>query len=73
MKHPVTGQTVAPKYLGGEEAEVSNRDRREAVAEWLVSPENPFFAKRIANLVWTHFFGRALCMSQMIFESVIHQ
>ena len=60
MKHPVTGQTVAPKYLGGAEAEVTNRDRREAVAEWLVSPENPFFAKRIANLVWTHFFGRGI-------------
>ncbi|HAU49135.1 MAG TPA: cell surface protein, partial [Planctomycetaceae bacterium] len=44
MKHPVSGQTVSPKYLGGGEAEVTNRDRREAVAEWLVSPENPFFA-----------------------------
>ena len=60
MKHPVSGQTVAPKYLGGAEAEVANRDRREAVAEWLVSSENPFFAKRIANLVWTHFFGRGI-------------
>jgi hypothetical protein len=60
MKHPVSGQTVAPKYLGGGEAEVTNRDRREAVAEWLVSPENPFFAKRIANLVWTHFLGRGI-------------
>ena len=60
MKHPVSGQTVAPKYLGGGEAEVANRDRREAVAEWLVSPENPFFAKRIANLVWTHFLGRGI-------------
>ena len=60
MKHPVSGQTVAPKYLGGGEAEVTNRDRREAVAEWLGSPENPFFAKRIANLVWTHFLGRGI-------------
>ncbi len=60
MKHPVSGQTVSPKYLGGGEAEVTNRDRREAVAEWLVSPENPFFAKRIANLVWTHFLGRGI-------------
>ena len=60
MKHPVSGQTVAPKYLGGGEAEVTNRDRREAVADWLVSPENPFFAKRIANLVWTHFLGRGI-------------
>ena len=60
MKHPVSGQTVAPKYLGGGKAEVTNGDRREAVAEWLVSSKNPFFAKRIANLVWTHFFGRGI-------------
>ena len=60
MKHPVSGQTVAPKYLGGGKAEVTNGDRREAVAEWLGSSKNPFFAKRIANLVWTHFFGRGI-------------
>ena len=60
MKHPVSGQTVAPKYLGGGKAEVTNGDRREAVAEWLVTSKNPFFAKRIANLVWTHFFGRGI-------------
>ena len=27
------------------------------VAEWLASPENPYFAKNVVNMVWSHFFG----------------
>ncbi|MFM7033753.1 MAG: DUF1549 and DUF1553 domain-containing protein [Planctomycetia bacterium] len=60
MKHPVTGATVQPKFLGGEEPKVSDRDRREAVAEWMTSPDNPYFAKHVANIAWTHFFGRGI-------------
>ena len=60
MKHPVSGQTVAPKFLGGDEAKVVGQDRREVVAEWITSTENPFFSKRVANLVWTHFLGRGI-------------
>ena len=29
------------------------------LAEWLASPENPYFATNLANRVWAHFFGRA--------------
>lgn len=57
VKHPVTGQNMPPKFLGGDVADVSGRDRREVLAEWLVSPENPYFAPSIANRVWAHFFG----------------
>jgi hypothetical protein len=48
---------VPPKFLGGETAKVEGRDRREVVAEWLAAPENPFFARHVANTVWAHFFG----------------
>ena len=27
------------------------------LAEWLTSPENPYFATSVANRVWAHFFG----------------
>ena len=27
------------------------------MAEWLASPQNPFFAKNLSNIVWSHFFG----------------
>jgi len=36
------------------------RDRREVVAAWMTDPENPYFARSIANRVWANFFGRGL-------------
>ena len=35
-------------------------DPRRLLADWLTSPENPFFAKAAANRVWANFFGRGL-------------
>jgi len=32
-------------------------DRREALAEWLTAPDNPYFARAIANRVWANFLG----------------
>ncbi len=55
--HFRTGQAMPPKYLGGDKPEIGGRDRRALVAEWLTAPENPWFAKNIANRVWEHFFG----------------
>ncbi|MBX7255081.1 MAG: DUF1549 and DUF1553 domain-containing protein [Candidatus Hydrogenedentes bacterium] len=54
------GRVMAPKYLGGAEPDCSNRDRRAALAEWITSPDNPWFAKNIANRVWDQFFGRGI-------------
>ena len=35
-------------------------DRRQYFADWLVSPENPFFARAMVNRVWKNFMGRGL-------------
>jgi hypothetical protein len=59
-KHPVGGRVMAPKFLGGETPDLQGRDRREVLAEWLASPQNPYFAKNLANIVWAHFFGRGI-------------
>jgi hypothetical protein len=32
-------------------------DRREALADWLTSPQNPYFTRAIVNRVWAGFFG----------------
>jgi hypothetical protein len=60
VQHPVKGRPVAPKFLGGETPKVANRDRREALAAWVTSADNPFFARHVANIAWTHFFGRGI-------------
>ena len=57
VKHKVTGQTMTPKFLGGELADTKGKDRRVVMAEWLTSPENPYFSTSIANRVWAHFMG----------------
>ncbi|MAS95097.1 MAG: cell surface protein [Verrucomicrobiales bacterium] len=57
VKHIVGGRTMEPKFLGGEVPDVKGKDRREVLANWLASPENPYFARNIVNIVWSHFFG----------------
>jgi hypothetical protein len=57
VKHKVTGQTMKPQYLGGEQPETAGKDRREVLADWLTSPDNPYFSTNIANRVWAHFMG----------------
>ena len=39
---------------------MAGKDRREVLANWLATPENPYFAKNLANIVWAHFFGRGI-------------
>ncbi|MFM8413612.1 MAG: DUF1549 and DUF1553 domain-containing protein [Planctomycetota bacterium] len=60
MQHPVTKKNVPPKFLGGEAPKLAGRERREALAEWVTSPANPYFARHVANVAWTHFFGRGI-------------
>jgi len=59
-KHPVTGQNMTPKFLGGGVPDCNGKDRRQVLADWLTAPENPYFAKSIANRVWAHFTGVGL-------------
>lgn len=60
VKNLRDGQVMAPKFLGGDTPEIGRRDRRAVLADWLVAPENPWFAKNVANRVWHHFFGRGI-------------
>ena len=57
VNHPVLGKPLAPKFLGGDTPEIKGVDRREVLASWITSPDNPFFATSIANRVWAHFMG----------------
>ncbi len=61
LKHPRSGEEVPVRALGAPAAEVAaGADRRVALADWLLSPENPYFARVIANRLWAHYFGRGL-------------
>ena len=58
---PRTGKPQPAAPLDGQAiASDSTEDRREALADWLTSPENPYFTRSIANRVWANFFGRGI-------------
>ncbi|MDR3635883.1 MAG: DUF1549 domain-containing protein [Isosphaeraceae bacterium] len=61
MNQPRTGRSMKPKPLGAPEAEfVRGEDPRQRLVDWMVAPENPYFAKSIANRMWAHFMGVGL-------------
>ncbi len=57
IQNPVTKKNMAPKFLGGPTPDLAKQSRRVSVADWLASPENPWFAKNVVNIVWAHFNG----------------
>lgn len=60
-KHPRSGETIAPHALGTKMSDaVSEGERRTIIADWLTAPQNPWFARNLANRMWAHFMGRGL-------------
>ncbi len=60
-KHPRTGENVPPHALDSEPAkDTTTGDRRRVLAEWFTAPENPWFARNLANRLTAHFFGRGV-------------
>jgi hypothetical protein len=61
LVQPRTGKPQRPKPLDGKALDLdATGDRRTALADWLVSRDNPYFAKAIVNRVWANFFGIGL-------------
>ncbi|MEQ1904246.1 MAG: DUF1549 and DUF1553 domain-containing protein [Pirellulaceae bacterium] len=60
VAHPVTKQAMPPKFLGGAQPDVAGKDRRVLLAEWLTAKDNKMFGENLANIVWSHFFGRGI-------------
>jgi hypothetical protein len=62
MEHPGTKELLPPRLLGAEgPVEIpAAQDPRAALAAWMRSPENPYFARVLVNRYWKHFFGRGL-------------
>lgn len=45
------------KLLGGDWVDLDQEDVRGKLAEWLRSPDNPYFARALVNRVWAHYFS----------------
>ena len=59
-KHPVGDRVIPPKFLGGDAPDCKDKDRRQVLADWIASPENPYFPHHIANLIWGQYMGRGI-------------
>ncbi|HVV01918.1 MAG TPA: DUF1549 and DUF1553 domain-containing protein, partial [Verrucomicrobiae bacterium] len=58
---PLTGRPQPPTPLDGKPLPFnSTEDRREPLADWLVSRDNPYFSRAIVNRVWANFLGVGL-------------
>ena len=59
VSNPKTGKRMSPTPLEGESTD-HPLDRRIALAEWLSSPDNDYFAKSIVNRYVSYLLGRGL-------------
>ena len=61
VPHPRRGVAMPPTPLDYKPLPADSRlDRRRYFADWLTSPDNPYFAKALVNRVWRNFMGRGL-------------
>jgi hypothetical protein len=58
-KNPSRLISMAPRFLTGERvsADASDAERRAALARFLTSPQNPWFARAYVNRMWTSLMG----------------
>jgi hypothetical protein len=62
MKHPKDGRVVKPRFMLSSDAAAvpDGPERREALAGWLTSRDNPYFTKAITNRMWSYFVGKGI-------------
>ncbi len=59
--HLRTKKPAEPRLLDGKAVKVADTDDpRKALAAWMTAPENPYFARAMANWVWAQLFGKGL-------------
>ncbi|MEX2141111.1 MAG: DUF1549 and DUF1553 domain-containing protein [Pirellulales bacterium] len=61
LLQPNKGQAQLPRPLDADPVPFeATGDRREYLADWLVSPDNPYFARAITNRIWANYLNVGL-------------
>jgi hypothetical protein len=61
LVQPLRGKPQPPAPLDSPPLRMdSPEDRRQALADWMVSRDNPYFSRAMVNRVWANFFGVGL-------------
>ncbi len=59
-KMPQTDNIVVTRPPGGSPIDTTAADPRVQLADWMTTPENPMFARLVANRLWKQSLGRGL-------------
>lgn len=60
-KHPKSGEDLRPAGLDAPPLTLpATSDPRDELVDWMVAPDNPFFARALVNRYWKHFFAVGL-------------
>jgi hypothetical protein len=58
---PGTDKLVPAVFLTGQEPQWENSvSSRRVLADWVTSDQNPYFARMVANRMWSQFFGQGI-------------
>ncbi len=60
MIHKRTGQVAQPEFPFLDDKKVKAETRREQLAKWITTSDNPYFAKSYVNRVWGYLLGVGL-------------
>ncbi|HUY34788.1 MAG TPA: DUF1549 and DUF1553 domain-containing protein [Pirellulales bacterium] len=61
VKHVRTGQVAAPSFPYTHQGQVpAEAARREQLARWIASKDNPYFAKSYVNRIWGYLLGTGI-------------
>ncbi len=59
--HKSEGAALQPVFPDGTSVEIPwDRDPRVVFADWLITPENPWFSRQIVNRLWYWIYGRGI-------------
>ena len=60
VTNPRTEKIAEPRFLGATKQDFERQDELEALAAWVASPTNAFFARAQVNRIWFHLMGRGI-------------
>jgi len=61
VRNPASNKVMQPRGLDGPAVTIGDDDDpRQKLVDWMVAPDNPFFARAISNRLWAHFMSRGL-------------
>jgi hypothetical protein len=60
LRLPDSAKKVPPKFLQGEQPQITGDALRPVLANWMTNAKNPYFSRAMVNRSWAQLFGRGI-------------